>query len=116
MMEKILVELRASADRPELSADWSESTWRVYFDAAAFHGLEVEGENAADIYSYAMEAAEALKPVIAELKWVNPHHHLEMMRLKAGAEKKVDAVLTVLTNGRSPSDKLRLIENIILGK
>lgn len=80
MMERVLAELRASAaDRPDLSDEWSDSTARVYCDAAAFHGLEIKEENVPDIYSYAMEAAEALKPVVAELMWVNPNRHIEVL-------------------------------------
>jgi hypothetical protein len=80
MMEKVLAELRASAaDRPDLSDEWSDSTARVYCDAAAFHGLEIKEENVPDIYSYAMEAAEALKPVVTELMWVNPNRHMEVL-------------------------------------
>lgn len=56
----IVEELQRSAEKPEFSDCWSYEAERIYFDAAAFHGLAIEPENVADIYSYAIEAAEAL--------------------------------------------------------
>lgn len=53
-------ELKRSAEKPELSDCWSCETLRVYLGAAVEHGLDVVHENVPDIYSYAIEAAEAL--------------------------------------------------------
>jgi hypothetical protein len=53
-------ELTRSVGKPHLSDDWSDAAAACYLGAASFHGLEVEHTNVPDIYSYAIEAAEAL--------------------------------------------------------
>jgi len=57
----VLEELRRAVDDPGFFDDGaSDATWSCYFGAAAFHGLAIEHDNVPEIYSYAMEAAEAL--------------------------------------------------------
>jgi hypothetical protein len=58
----VLEELHRSMRDPVYSDCWSNDTCRIYFGAAAWHGLEVVPVNVPDIYSYAIEAAEALEP------------------------------------------------------
>lgn len=60
MNSRVVRELELSVAEPWLSDLWSYETERIYFDAAAFHGFEIEHDNVPDIYSYALEAAEAL--------------------------------------------------------
>lgn len=57
----VMEELCHAVEHPEYSDVWSDLAASVYFDAAAFHGLEVVNENVADIFSYAMEAAAAFE-------------------------------------------------------
>lgn len=60
-------DLLAAVRHPEHSDQWSDLAASVYFDAAAFHGLDVCPENVPDIFSYAFEAVEALSKLPAPL-------------------------------------------------
>lgn len=61
LLSKAREDLERSVTDPHFSDLWSDAASRVYFDAAGFHGLEVEPDNVPDIYSYAFEALDALE-------------------------------------------------------